>query len=100
MAYDLLLKNGRVVDGSGMPSFFGDVAVNNGKIAAIGKLGSSATRVIDADGMVVSPGFIDNHCHYDAQVLGPAVQLFLLPRRHHRDHRQLLPGPGASAARH
>ena len=69
MAYDLLLKNGRVVDGSGMPSFFGDVAVNNGKIAAIGKLGSSATRVIDADGMVVSPGFIDNHCHYDAQVL-------------------------------
>jgi N-acyl-D-aspartate/D-glutamate deacylase len=69
MAYDLLVKNGRVVDGSGMPSFFGDVAVKHGKIAAIGKLGSSATRVIDADGMVVSPGFVDNHCHYDAQVL-------------------------------
>jgi N-acyl-D-aspartate/D-glutamate deacylase len=69
MAYDLLVKNGRVVDGSGMPSFFADVAVNKGKIAAIGKLGGSATRVIDADGMVVSPGFIDNHCHYDAQVL-------------------------------
>jgi N-acyl-D-aspartate/D-glutamate deacylase len=69
MAYDLLVKNGRVIDGSGMPSFFGDVAVKNGKIAEIGKLDGSATRVIDAEGMVVSPGFVDNHCHYDAQVL-------------------------------
>jgi N-acyl-D-aspartate/D-glutamate deacylase len=69
MAYDLLVKNGRVVDGSGMPSFFGDVAVKNGKIAAVGKLGSSAIRVIDAAGRVISPGFVDNHCHYDAQVL-------------------------------
>lgn len=69
MAYDLLVKNGWVVDGSGMPAFFGDVAVKNGKIAETGKLGGSATRVIDADGMVISPGFVDNHCHYDAQVL-------------------------------
>jgi len=69
MAYDLLVKHGRIVDGSGMPSFFGDVAIKNGKIAAIGKLGSTATRVIDADGMVIAPGFVDNHCHYDAQVL-------------------------------
>jgi N-acyl-D-aspartate/D-glutamate deacylase len=69
MAYDLLLKNGRVIDGSGMPAFFGDVAVKNGKIAEIGKLdGSAATRVVDAEGMVISPGFVDNHCHYDAQV--------------------------------
>ncbi|MCZ6875872.1 MAG: amidohydrolase family protein [bacterium] len=69
MAYDLLLKNGRVIDGSGMPSFFGDVAVKNGKIAEIGKLdGSAATQVVDAEGMVISPGFVDNHCHYDAQV--------------------------------
>lgn len=42
MAYDLLLKNGRVIDGSGMPSFHGDVAVKNGKIAAIGKLGGAS----------------------------------------------------------
>jgi N-acyl-D-aspartate/D-glutamate deacylase len=69
MSYDLLLKNGRVVDGSGMPSFHGDVAVKNGKIAAIGKLGGPAMRVIDADGLVIAPGFVDNHCHYDAQVL-------------------------------
>ena len=69
MAYDLLLKNGRVIDGSGMPSFFGDVAVKNGKIAEIGKLdGSAATQVVDAEGRVISPGFVDNHCHYDAQV--------------------------------
>ena len=68
MAYDLLLKNGRVIDGSGMPSFFGDVAVTNGKIAEIGKLDGSAARVVDAEGMVISPGFVDNHCHYDAQV--------------------------------
>ena len=69
MAYDLLVKHGRIVDGSGMPSFFGDVAIKNGKIAALGKLGSTATRVIDAAGMVIAPGFVDNHCHYDAQVL-------------------------------
>ncbi len=68
MAYDLLLKNGRVIDGSGMPSFFGDVAVKNGKIAEMGKLDGSAARVVDAEGMVISPGFVDNHCHYDAQV--------------------------------
>src|SRR5918995_53308 len=68
MAYDLLIKNGRVIDGSGLPAFRGDVAVSNGKIVATGKLRDSATRTIDADGLVVTPGFIDNHCHYDAQV--------------------------------
>ncbi len=68
MAYDLLVKNGRIADGSGMPSFHGDVAVKNGKIVELGKLGNSADRVIDAEGLVISPGFVDNHCHYDAQV--------------------------------
>ena len=68
MAYDLLIKNGRVIDGSGMPSFRGDVAVQNGKIVEIGKLRGAAARTIDADGLVVAPGFVDNHCHYDAQV--------------------------------
>lgn len=68
MAYDLLLKNGRIIDGSGMPAYRGDVAVRNGKIADMGKLRGSATRTIDVDGMVIAPGFVDNHCHYDAQV--------------------------------
>ena len=68
MAYDLLIRNGRIIDGSGMPGFRGDVSVKDGKIVEIGKLSGLAERVIDADGRVVAPGFIDNHTHFDAQV--------------------------------
>ena len=66
--YDLLIKNGRIVDGSGMPSFFGNVAIKDGRIAEVGGVRGEARRVIDAGGLVIAPGFIDNHCHYDAQV--------------------------------
>ncbi len=69
MAYDLLIKNGRIIDGSGRPAFHGDVGVVGGRLAELGRLDGPARRVIEADGRVVSPGFVDNHCHYDAQVL-------------------------------
>ena len=69
MAHDLLIKNGRVVDGSGEPSFYADVAVKNGKIVGVGKINESATRTIDAEGRAVAPGFIDHHTHYDPQAI-------------------------------
>lgn len=68
MQYDLLIKNGTVIDGSGMPRFRADVGVMHGKIAAIGKIRERAKQVLDAEGHVVAPGFIDGHTHMDAQV--------------------------------
>lgn len=68
MQYDLLIKNGTVVDGSGLPRFQADVAIAEGKIAAIGKIREGAKEIIDAEGHVVSPGFVDGHTHMDAQV--------------------------------
>jgi N-acyl-D-amino-acid deacylase len=64
--YDLLIRNGRVMDGTGNPWFPADVAVTNGRIVAIGKLGDAqATRIVDATGKLVTPGFIDIHSHAD-----------------------------------
>src|SRR3972149_8413112 len=69
MAYDLLIKGGRIYDGSGLPSYLGDVAVRDGRIVETGRINGSAKRVIKADGLAVSPGFIDFHTHLDAQLL-------------------------------
>jgi N-acyl-D-amino-acid deacylase len=68
MAYDLLIKNGTVVDGTGAPRVRADVAIAGGKIAEVGKIKDSAAKVIDADGLIVAPGFVDPHTHYDAQI--------------------------------
>ncbi|MGH2400127.1 MAG: N-acyl-D-amino-acid deacylase family protein, partial [bacterium] len=68
--YDLLIRGGRVVDGSGNPAVEGDVAVKDGRIARVGRLeGATATRVIEAAGHVVAPGFIDLHAHSDLDLL-------------------------------
>ncbi|MDH3318453.1 MAG: amidohydrolase family protein [Betaproteobacteria bacterium] len=68
MAWDLLVKNGLLIDGTGAPARRADVAIAGGRIVEIGKVADGATRVIDAGGLAVAPGFIDPHTHYDAQI--------------------------------
>lgn len=69
MAYDLLIQNAQILDGTGAPAVHGSVAVQDGKIAAVGDVSGEAHRVIDAKGQTLSPGFIDIHTHMDAQLL-------------------------------
>ncbi len=68
MSFGLLIRNATVVDGSGGPRFQADVGVRDGRIVEIGRIRASAERTIDADGLILSPGFIDGHTHMDAQV--------------------------------
>src|SRR5881296_2500388 len=68
--YDLLIKNGTIVDGLRMPAYRGDIAIRGGKVVAMGNVQGSATRVIDATGRIVAPGFMDIHTHYDAALSG------------------------------
>ena len=68
MSYDLVIKNGIVVDGTGAKRYQADVAIADGKVAEIGKVTEGAKRTINADGLVVAPGFVDPHTHYDAQI--------------------------------
>ena len=67
--YDLVIQHARICDGTGKPSFIGTLGVTDGQITYLGReTGLSAQRTIDADGLVLAPGFIDPHTHYDAQI--------------------------------
>ncbi len=68
MGLDLLIRNGTIVDGSGAARYQGDVGIRQGQIVEIGRIRAGAERVIDADGLIVAPGFVDGHTHMDAQV--------------------------------
>src|SRR6185437_6222491 len=68
MSYDLLIKNGTIVNGTGEQPRRADVAIGAGKIIEIGNINESAKQIIDASDLIVTPGFIDPHTHYDAQI--------------------------------
>lgn len=68
MAYDLKIRGGTIVDGTGAPRFTGDVAIEGDRIVAVGECAGDAKRTLDADGAIVTPGFVDLHTHYDGQV--------------------------------
>ena len=66
--YDRVIRNGMIIDGSRAPRYRGDLGIRNGVIAEIGRIDAAeADEVIEADGLIVAPGFIDLHTHYDAQ---------------------------------
>lgn len=68
MDYDLIIKDGTIYDGTGRDGFTGDIAIKDGKIVAVGEASGTAEWLIDADGKIVTPGFLDLHTHYDGQV--------------------------------
>ena len=68
MHYDLVIKNGTVIDGSGLPGYRADVGVCEGRVVSIGRIRERAREVVEAEGHVVAPGFVDGHTHMDAQI--------------------------------
>jgi N-acyl-D-amino-acid deacylase len=76
-SYDVIIRHGRVVDGTGNPAFFADLAIKDGKIAAIGRVSGDAKTEIDARGLVVAPGFIDVHTHADEIADMPKAENFV-----------------------
>ena len=93
--YDLLIRNARIIDGTGAPSLHGALAVQDSRITEVGDTDGLAHRVIDADGLAVAPGFIDIHTHYDAQV---AWDPLLTPSCYHGTTTVLMSNCGYSMA--
>src|SRR5215475_5105660 len=77
--FDVLVKNGKIIDGSGNPWYYGDIGIRNGKIVSIGKLSNAtAKKTIDASGLVVMPGFIDVHTHIESgEFITPTADNFI-----------------------
>lgn len=78
--YDLIIRNGKIVDGTGNPGYEGDVAVKAGQIAALGRFDGSANKEIDAQGLLVAPGWVDTHSHMDGQA---SWDPYCSPANHH-----------------
>jgi N-acyl-D-amino-acid deacylase len=90
--FDLLIKNGRIIDGTGSPSYFADVAIKDGKIVKVKKgIRGDAKETIDAQGLVVTPGFIDSHAHNDSAI-------FTFPDQREKIEQGIPPLSQASAA--
>src|ERR1043166_8349269 len=75
--YDLILRNGRIVDGTGNPAYFADVGLKRGRLARIGRIAGQARTEIEARGLIVAPGFIDVHTHADELAEQPEAENFL-----------------------
>ncbi|MGB1822277.1 MAG: amidohydrolase family protein [Acidimicrobiales bacterium] len=65
--HELVVRNARIIDGSGSPEFLGDLAVSDGRITNVGKVDGQTQRELDADGQLLLPGWVDIHTHYDGQ---------------------------------
>ena len=68
MTYDIVIRGGTIVDGSGAPRYQADIAIEGDRIASIGRIAEKGKEEVDARGLIVSPGFIDGHTHFDAQI--------------------------------
>jgi hypothetical protein len=95
MAFDLVVKDGMIVDGSGLPRYRADIGVKDGKIVRSAASTRRHQETLNAEGRVVSPGFVDGHTHMDAQILGSDRHQLLLPGRDLGRHGQLRLHSGA-----
>ena len=68
MPWYIVIRGGRIIDGTGLAAYSADIAIQGGRIAAMGRLSGDAKRTVDADGCIITPGFIDVHTHYDVQL--------------------------------